>query len=337
VKLATVSPVALVAAGLVVLAGAGAALAAWSVRSENAVLVGDVATLSQGNRPVVRVDGDAVTISWKPTAVVDGRNVEGYRIKRYGATADDSVCGSLVVRENCTDAHVPPGLYRYTVIPVQGGWSGPESNPSEPVVVVALPSPSTSGGPDVEALDAPAWTLEAGDDGILGPGDTLTLVGGEPTAFAAGWDGAAVRPVTVVAAAATPDTVAVFDGPAPTVDGARVGPLPVGTGYVSADATFPATIAADVGRLVVTLDTPADQPPSPMPDAPLPSDDPAAPTTVPADPPDTSNPTPSPEPPATGAPPVVESAGLPEETILPDGTSDATSDGSSGVADAASP
>jgi hypothetical protein len=33
----------------------------------------------------------------------------------------------------------------------------------------------------------------------------------------------------------------------------------------------------------------------------------------------------------------VESAGLPEETILPDGTSDATSDGSSGVADAASP
>ena len=51
-------------------------------------------------------------------------------------------------------------------------------------------------------------------------------------------DGAAVRPVTVVAAAATPDTVAVFDGPAPTVDGARVGPLPVGTGYVSADATL---------------------------------------------------------------------------------------------------
>jgi hypothetical protein len=329
VKLATVSPVAFVAAGLVVLAGAGAALAAWSVRSENAVLVGDVATLSQGNRPAVRVDGDAVTISWKPTAVVDGRNVEGYRIKRYGLIADDSVCGSLVVRENCTDAHVPPGLYRYTVIPVQGGWSGPESNPSEPVVVAALPSPRVSAGPDVEALDAPAWTLDAGDDGILGPGDTLTLAGGEPTAFAAGWDGAAIRPVTVVATAATPDTVAVFDGPAPTVDGARVGPLPVGTGYVSADATFPATIVADVGRLVVALGTPAEQPPSPKPDAPQPSDDPAAPTTAPADPPDTPTPTPSPEPPTGGEPPVVESAGLPEATVLPDGTSD--------VSDSASP
>ena len=95
----------------------------------------------------------------------------------------------------------------------RAAWSGPESNPSEPVVLAALPSPSATARADVEALDAPAWTLDAGDDGILGPGDTLTLVGGEPTAFAAGWDGAAVRPVTVVATAATPDTVAVFDGP----------------------------------------------------------------------------------------------------------------------------
>jgi hypothetical protein len=334
VKLATVSPVAFVAAGLVVLAGAGAALAAWSVRSEDAVLVGDVATLSQGNRPVVRVDGDAVTISWKPTAVFDGRNVEGYRIKRYGVSADDSVCGSLVVRENCTDAHVPPGLYRYTVVPVQGGWSGPESNPSDPVVVAALPSPSTSAGPDVEAVDAPAWTLDAGDDGVLGPGDTLTLAGGEPTAFAAGWDGAAARPVTVVATAATPDTVAVFDGPTPTVDDARIGPLPVGTGYVSADATFPATVVADVGGLVVTLDAPAGPAASASatPDAPQPSDEPAIPTELPAAPPDsptptpTPTPTPSPEQPAGGEPPIVESAGLPDVvTGSPSDVSDSAS------------
>jgi hypothetical protein len=328
VKLATVSPAVFVAAGLVVIAGAGAAFAAWRVHSEDAVLVGGVATLSQGNRPVVRVDGDAVTISWEPTAVVDGRNVEGYRIKRYGVTADDSVCGSLVVRENCTDAHVPPGLYRYTVVPVQGGWSGPESNPSDPVVVAALlpsPSPSTVG---IETVDAPAWTLDAGDDGILGPGDTLTLAGGEPTAFAAGWDGAVARPVTVVATAATPDTVTVFDGPEATVDGTRVGPLPVGTGYVSTDATFPATVAADMGSLVVTLDTPASPSPSasPTPDAPQSSEDPAPPTAPPADPADTPPPPPSPEQTGGGEPPIVESVDLPDAvTVSPSDVSDSAS------------
>ena len=81
---------------------------------------------------------------------------------------------------------------------------------------------------------------------------------------------------------------------------------------MSADATFPATIAADVGRLVVTLDTPASTDAVTDPDAPKASESQGAPTASPADTPDT--PTPSPEPPTGGEPPVVESAGLPEAT-----------------------
>lgn len=317
------SPLALAGiGGAVVLIGATAAFAAWGVTSEEFSFTNTAATLSKGNRPDVSAKANTVTVSWIPTKVVGSTTVEGYRIKRYDdadlAQDPSGACETLVVQANCTDAMVPVGSWRYTVVPVQGTWAGPESarsarvtvHPDRSVTVEPIPDPSPSSTttppsssstssplptpPGESAPDGtvtpPAWTVDVGADSVLSAGDTLTLAGSEPGAFVAGWDGAA-RPVTVAARAGDPDTLTVTDD---AVAAAKIGPLAIGTQYVGADATFPGRMVAVDGRFVITLDAapethappaetpPADDPPAPAETASTPAEEPSESEEAPA-------------------------------------------------------
>ena len=266
-RLIATSPAVLggVAATLVV--GAGAAIAAWRVRSDDVVVTARTATLSPGNKPVVEAEGNLVALSWKPNRFGD-RAVDGYQIRRYdlsgAAQSPSGGCEEQVVDSNCTDSGVPAGSWRYTVTPVKGGWTGPESEPSDTVVVApggqAVVPHTPDPPPAVVERTAPAptsrptWTVQAGADGVLGPGDTLTYAGGTPIvpgAVVAGWSGAAM-PVTVRATAGRPALLTVVDGGGNPV----LGPLAVPGGAAPADASFPGTLAAAGGRIVLTLGTP---------------------------------------------------------------------------------
>ncbi len=307
-------------AAVTLVAGAGAAIAAWRVQSDEVVLTAETATLSPGNKPAVRAAGNLVTVSWTPNTFGE-RKVDSYRIQRYDlaglAQQPLGTCEENVAKESCTDSGVPTGSWRYTVVPVKGGWTGPESARSDAVIVAAdgkavvIPDPAvdkTAGpaaGPavvqvgdpaspgDPAATPAPgspaAWTLQPGADGVLGTDDTLTYAGGapvDPDDVINGWNGDK-RPVTVVAEAGDQPVLTVDDG------ATRVfGPLAVPGPTVPANVTFDAKLAAVDGRIVVTLGAvraaPAPDEAATAPGAPTEATDPAVtPETPPAGTPDT--------------------------------------------------
>jgi len=304
-------------AAVTLVAGAGAAIAAWRVQSDEVVLTAETATLSPGNKPSVTAAGNLVTVSWKPNTFGE-RKVDSYRILRYdlggAAQQPHGSCEENVAKESCGDTGVPTGSWRYTVVPVKGGWTGPESAKSDAVIVAAdgkavvVPDPAvakTAGpaaGPAVVAIgdpatpgdpaaslppdSPPAWTLQPGGDGVLGTDDTLTYAGGapiDPNTIVNGWNGA-TRAVTVVAKAGRQPVLTVDDGTT------RVfGPLAVPESTVPADVTFAATLAAVQGRIVVTLGK--------VQVAPAPDEAATAPTEVP-----TTAPAETPGTPSTGTP-----------------------------------
>ncbi|MEV4618257.1 hypothetical protein AB0J74_05995 [Asanoa sp. NPDC049573] len=321
-------------AAVTLVAGAGAAIAAWRVQSEEVVLTAGTATLSKGNKPVVAADGNLVTVSWTPNTFGE-RKVDSYRIKRYdlsgAAQRPHGDCEENVAKETCTDSKVPAGSWRYTVVPVKAGWTGPESEKSDAVLVAAdgkavvIPDPlvvksaGPAAGPAVVRLGDPAdptvattelanqppmWTLQPGADGVLGKDDTLTYAGSapvDPDSIIKGWDGKE-KAVTVVAKASRPGHSAAL-----TVDDGTTrvfGPLAVPDQTVAADTTFTATLAAGQGRIVVTVGAPQV---APGPDEAAPA--PAQPTETspgqPAQEPETTGPsgpgdTPSPTEPSSG-------------------------------------
>ena len=304
-------------AAVTLVAGAGAAIAAWRVQSDEVVLTAETATLSPGNKPAVRAAGNLVTVSWTPNTFGE-RKVDGYRIQRYdlagSAQQPLGTCEENVAKESCTDSGVPTGSWRYTVVPVKGGWTGPESAKSDAVIVAAdgkavvIPDPAvdkTAGpaaGPavvqvgdpaspgDPAATPAPgspsAWTLQPGPDGVLGTDDTLTYAGGapvDPNDVINGWNGD-WRQVTVVAETGEQPVLTVDDG------ATRVfGPLAVPGSTVPANLTFDANLAAVDGRIVVTLGAvrvaPAPDEAATAPAAPTEGTDPTVGTDTPETPP----------------------------------------------------
>ncbi|MEV0717379.1 hypothetical protein [Asanoa sp. NPDC050611] len=275
-------------AAVTLVAGAGAALAAWRVQSDEVVLTAETATLSPGNKPLVSAEGNAVTVSWTPNTFGE-RKVDSYRIKRYdlggAAQQPHGTCEENVAKETCTDAGVPAGSWRYTVVPVKGGWTGPESAKSDAVIVAAdgkavvvpesaadkpagpaagpavvqVGDPATPGEPGKPGA-APTWTVQPGADGVLGTADTLTYAGGapvEPGTIIKGWSGGQ-RPVVLVARAGAQPVVTVDDG-----DTRVFGPLAVPPATVPADVAYDATLAAVQGRIVVTLGA-VRKPPAPQ-------------------------------------------------------------------------
>ncbi|WP_203710167.1 hypothetical protein [Asanoa siamensis] len=283
-------------AAVTLVAGAGAAFAAWRIQSDEVVLTAETATLSPGNKPQVSAKASAVTVAWTPNTFGE-RKVDSYRIKRYDLSGAPQQprgsCEENVAKETCTDAGVPVGSWRYTVVPVKGGWTGPESAKSDAVLVsadgqaVVVPDPTVdkpagpAAGPAIVQVGDPGtpaappepgapatWTLQPGADGVLGTRDTLTYAGGDPIApgkIIEGWSGKD-RAVTVTAEPGRPNAVLTVD------DGnTRVfGPLAVPGGTVPAAATFDATLTGEKGRIVVTLGA-VRTPPAPTEEATTPT------------------------------------------------------------------
>ena len=115
-----------------------AAQALWSAGSGGSGVVLAV-VVPQGNTPVAVADGRDVTVSWEGSAFPSGDPVAGYRVRRYasngGGQSGGGTCAGVITSTSCVDTNVSPGTWRYTVTPVQSGWSGAESGQSSAITV----------------------------------------------------------------------------------------------------------------------------------------------------------------------------------------------------------
>lgn len=117
-------------------------------------------SVPQGDIPFAVVTGRDVAVSWDQAELTSGGPVQGYRLQRYpydSATpaAMTTTCTGVVSALQCTETGVPPGIWRYTVLPVQAGWSGAES-PFGSAVTVGDPSLSFSSSTTIPAASLPA-------------------------------------------------------------------------------------------------------------------------------------------------------------------------------------
>jgi hypothetical protein len=93
-----------------------------------------------GNSPAVAVTGSDVAVRWPASTFPNGAAVEGYIVQRFDAATGQQAtvggtCAGAVTSTTCTDTTVPAGTWVYTVIPIQGGWTGGASSPSPAVTV----------------------------------------------------------------------------------------------------------------------------------------------------------------------------------------------------------
>lgn len=117
-------------------------------------------SVPQGDVPFAVVTGRDVAVSWDQAELTSGGPVQGYRLQRYpfdSATpaAMTTTCTGVIDTLSCTETGVPPGIWRYTVLPVQAGWSGAES-PFGSAVTVGDPSLSFSSSTTILAASLPA-------------------------------------------------------------------------------------------------------------------------------------------------------------------------------------
>gem|GEM_PF-1053153 len=199
---------------LVTAALPGAASAYWSATSvaggHGAASAG---TVVRGSTPVATPDTNEITVDWAATMLSSGSPADGYTIQRYdvGSPTPQPVAGScagLVPSTTCTDADVPPGSWTYTVTPRVGShWGGPESLPSEAVLVAADTGPlgtattfSVLGGTGVTSTGV---TTVSGDLGT----SPSTAVVGFPPGIVAG----TIHAGDPIAAQAQADLTAAYD------------------------------------------------------------------------------------------------------------------------------
>jgi hypothetical protein len=109
------------------LGGAGTAQAHWTHPGGGSASARAV-TLPAGATPVAAVAARNVTVTWAASMLADGSAVAGYAVRRYDASgavqAGGPGCAGTVPGLTCTEEGVPPGDWRYAVVPVQGEWSG---------------------------------------------------------------------------------------------------------------------------------------------------------------------------------------------------------------------
>jgi hypothetical protein len=190
-----------------IVAGPGSAFAAWVIDA-----VGSVSSKAQimpgGSMPAVSVSGRNVTVSWSASRFSGGTPVSGYTVRRYeggSPSSPGSACSGTITVLRCTERDVPPGTYRYTVIPWHGLWSGAESALSASVTVNA---PKLS-------LTVPTWltslprTLSGSVSNFLA-GETVTWRLDDPTGgpVLAG----STTPTTIPASGAATASVTIPDG-----------------------------------------------------------------------------------------------------------------------------
>jgi hypothetical protein len=173
---------------LLAVALANGASAYWSATSvaggHGAASAG---TVAQGSTPVATAADNAITVEWADTMLSSGSPADGYTLQRYevGSPTPRPVggsCAGLVPSSPCTDTDVPPGSWTYTVTPrVGANWNGPESLPSEAVLVADAVGPlgtattfSVLGGTGVTST---GLTTVSGD---LGTSPSTAVVGFPP-------------------------------------------------------------------------------------------------------------------------------------------------------------
>jgi hypothetical protein len=154
-----VGALAVAATSAALVAGHSPAQATWTVLSSPGVVKATSASLPAVGRPVGITVLRDVAVVWPALGV----SVTGYRVARYDAITGarqqiGAGCAGTVADNKCVENDVPKGLWRYAVQAMQGAhWAGPESPPSNPVLVLwgaSADDKEKKGGPN----DAAATT-----------------------------------------------------------------------------------------------------------------------------------------------------------------------------------
>jgi hypothetical protein len=167
----------------VALLAATPAVAYWTAGGTGTAF-GAADTLSTGNQPGAAASGSTVTVSWLQTVFhglpLGGYGNGGYVVRRYPASGGAEVavgtgCAGTIrggaATLSCAEAGVPPGSWRYTIVPVLGSWTGGESLGSAAVQVgpaapalTAADAQNPGAGQAVGAIDV-SWSTVAGAAG----------------------------------------------------------------------------------------------------------------------------------------------------------------------------
>ena len=132
-------------AALAVSAGAAAFLASpasagWMTTAGGGAAA-KASSMPTGAKPSASVSQRDVTVSWSQRTLGAGAAVNGYVVKRYSNDGTPqsigSGCDGTVSGLSCTETSVPPGSWRYAVVPKHGNWLGTEGAQSDAVTVVA--------------------------------------------------------------------------------------------------------------------------------------------------------------------------------------------------------
>lgn len=148
--------------------------------------------------PVAVVNGRDITVSWSSVTLAGGQPATGYVVRRFDAAGVPQpvlpACTS-VTSASCIEQSVPPGTWTYSVQPLVGGWTGPESARSAAVTVAdatfvvtstmpitALPATVTGtvtqfvpGTAVTYRLDSTSGPLLTGTPTVVAPGGTMNV------------------------------------------------------------------------------------------------------------------------------------------------------------------
>jgi hypothetical protein len=137
----------------------------------------DAEALPEGDIPFAVVTGRDVSVTWDQAVLTSGNPVQGYQLRRYPSTSTTpatmaSTCTGMITALSCVETNVPPGIWRYTITPLQAGWTGLES---------AFGSAVTVGDPALtftSSTTIPAATLPVALSGTL-----ANFLSNEPITF----------------------------------------------------------------------------------------------------------------------------------------------------------
>jgi hypothetical protein len=167
------------AAGLLALCAVlapAAADAAWT-RGGTGSAAAKANSLGTVAQPTASVSNRSVTVNW--SAPPTGAPPTAYIVRRYDNSNNlqtiGSACSGTIAVTTCTENAVPPGTWRYRVVPANANWRGAESAAS---TAVTLATPALSLSP------APVTTLPAALSGQITNyinGQTVTFRLDNPT------------------------------------------------------------------------------------------------------------------------------------------------------------
>ncbi len=132
--------------------------AQWVAHASGAGTV-DADTLPEGDIPFAVVAGRNVTVTWDQATLTSGDPVQGYHLQRYPLTGTTpatmtTTCTGMITALSCVETNVPPGIWRYTITPLQAGWTGLES-PFGSAVTVGNPALSFTSSTTIPAASLP--------------------------------------------------------------------------------------------------------------------------------------------------------------------------------------